>query len=316
MPRKHERPSVFEGLGAQRQFEEWERVATDPRPRVQTGWPQLDGLLHRASLGPGNFCILAGRMHTRKTAVALNLTANFLAAGVPVGFVGLDEPVNMYVNKLASVQRVQPHGALDAALPDPGVATTYLADNRLLSLATGPRPSFADLDAWLAMSEVSVGAPLRVVFIDYLTLMEREAFAGGDNKRIPLLAENLAVWTRKHGLVTIALHQVGRQQDDMRRYHGHTPITPEQLMHGGEQQADIIFGTYRPAMDPIGNMTRDQALADGVDADEWSQKANRVSMFQQDTFLQVIKNRPGTLLNHVGVQLRSVLDTQKMEVSP
>lgn len=303
-------------IGARAQLDEWERVATDPRPRVQTGWPDLDGRLYRSSFGPGTFCIMAGRLHTRKTAVAVNLLANFLQAGVPCGLLGLDEATNMYVAKLASVITGDSHEDLDRDLRmGSGMFQHgYEAAAAKLTLASGVRPTFDELDRWLGMADVHVGEPLRVVVMDYMSLLHREKFDGGESTRIPRLAENLAIWTRRHGLVTIVLHQVGRQDDSQGRYHGDKPLTPEQLMHGGEQAADIIFGTYRPALEPIGNGTLEQAVANGITEQEWQDKHHRVNDYRDDTMLQLIKNRPGTMLDHVGLRLRSVGASQKMEV--
>lgn len=310
---------TFRGLEPGEQWQQFQTVATDPRPRVQTGWPEMDALLHRRSLGPGTFCILAGRLHTRKTAVAVNLMVNMLRAGVPVGLVALDEATHMYVAKLASAASGISHSAIEESFTDPtqGAANaafqqTYQAIARNLSITEGHRPTFTDLDDWLAVQPVKP----RVVVIDYLSLMAREKFSGKDTDRIPRLAEDLAVWTKRHGLVTIALHQVGRQGDTSVRVHGHAPITNEQLKYGGEEQADIVWGTYRPALEPVGNMNQEQALIEGVGADEWRLKADRVAAFREDTFLQLIKNRPGTMLCPQGIRLRSVGDSQKMEVYP
>lgn len=306
-------------LGAAGQVSEWRKVATDPAPRVKTGWPKVDAMLHRGGLSPGTFCILGGRLHTRKTAVALNMAHQMLQAGVPVGFVGLDEAPAMYTAKLWSVVKRQSHSTLEDLLKDPayaaGVEAQYAQTMKNLSLWRRPRPSLNDLAAWLDVCD-GLGQKPRVVFIDYLALLKRGDYDGQDTRRIPRLAEELNVWTKENEVVTIVLHQVGRATDGLKREHGDTPVTTDQLMYGGEQQCDIVWATYRPALDPIGNMTRDQALAEGVDADVWREHDNRVQANKDVTYLQLIKNRPGTFLDPVGVRLRSVADSQTMEVDP
>jgi hypothetical protein len=255
-------------------------------------------------------------MHTRKTAVALNLAANMLEAGVPVGWAGLDEAPHMYVAKLASVFTQIPHTELDELWDTPdmeNVRQLYLSKTKYLAMTKGHRPSLDALSDWLEMCDVAGFLP-KVVFIDYLALLERNKFDGKDTSRIPRLAEELQVWTNKHELVTIVLHQVGRQYDSTSRYHGSSPVTPEQLMYGGEQQADIILATYRPALDPIGNMTWEEAEAEGIDHDEWLKRSDRVIAYRDDTMLQLIKNRPGVHLHPQGLRLRSVGLSQKMEV--
>ena len=303
-------------LSGQKQWDELKRVGTDPAPRVKSGWPELDGLLHRTSFGPGTFVLLAGRMHTRKTAVAMNLIANMLKAGVPVGLVGLDEGYHMYVVKLLSILVDEPHTEIDQHWGTPQMdqwQQQYVATTRDFFMAEATRPDLDDLSLWLDEIELYGKRP-RVVFIDYLSLLRRGKYDGKDSTRIPRLCEDLQVWTNKHGLVTIALHQVGRQRDGESREHGHLPVTPEQMMYGGEQQADIILSTYRPALDPLGNMSQEDAEADGIDLGKWQDRVTRVSAFQRDTMLQLIKNRPGIRLEPRGIRLRSPSDSQRMEV--
>ena len=290
------------------------------RPRVASGWPKLDSLLRKQSFGPGTLCFLAGRMHTRKTAVMVNLVANMLEAQVPVGLVGLDEAPYMYVSKVASALTGEPHVELDDAwLADrpriDALSPKYLAAATNLSLTIGHRPSLDGLTEWLDLEALRMGKEIRVVFIDYLSLVERAAYSGKDATRIPQLCEELQVWTNKHALVTIALHQVGRTDDSsLKRYHGSTPITPEQLMYGGEQQADIILGTYRPALDPVGQMSQEEATSQGIALLDWQEKRDRVQALHDVTMLQLIKNRPGVHLDAQGIKLRSLGFSQKMEV--
>jgi hypothetical protein len=306
----------FEGLSPEEQWQAWEQVATDPRPRVATGWVSLDALLHRQSFGPGTLVILGGRMHTRKTAVMMNLIVNMLQARVPVGLVGLDEAPSMYVAKLASVITGRSHTELEEAWNEPSmraVRDTYFSlTEGQLTITRGSRPSFDQLSGWLEVATVSTARP-RVVFIDYLSRLARGKYAGKNTEHIPQLAEDLAEWTNQNELVTIVLHQVGRTDEGTnRKYHGDQPLTAEQLKYGGEEPADIVLGTFRPALDPIGNMTQDQAQAEGVDLDEWQEKADRVVATRDLTYLQLLKNRPGTQLAPKGIALRSVGLSQLM----
>jgi replicative DNA helicase len=307
----------LKNLDAAGQVALWGDEATDPRPRVRTGWPELDGLLRRGSFGPGTLAFLAGRMHTRKTAVMMNLVHNMLVDGTNVGLVPLDEAPYMYVSKLASVLTGQSHVDLDEQFAQ-GTLQIIPAYGNLaahLSMTEGYRPGLDELTDWVLELDARGQRP-QVVFIDYLALLERGKYSGKDVTRIPLLCEELQVWTNNLSLVTVVLHQVGRQDDTTRRYHGHKPITPEQLMYGGEQQADIILATYRPALDPTALMTQEDAVAEGISISEWQLKVSHATAYRDDTMLQLIKNRPGVHLNHRGLRLRSRGESQKMEVVP
>ena len=303
-------------LTGQQQWNKFEQVGTDTRPRVSTGWAELDAMLYRQSFGPSTFVVLGGRMHTRKTAVMANLVVNMLRQGVPVGLVGLDEAPHMYVAKLLSViDGTRSHTELDLwGLPAmDNLRKLYLAETPLLRMTDGHRPTLDDLSQFLDVCEVG-GARPRIVFVDYLALIARGKYDGKDTTRIPRLCEDLQVWTDQQEIVTVALHQVGRTDDTSKRYHGHKPGTPEQLMYGGEQQADIILQTYRPALDPVGNMTQEDAIAEGVDVAEWQARRDRAFATRDDTYLQLTKNRPGDRLHFQGLRLRSNGLSQKMEV--
>lgn len=304
----------LEGLGPDEQLREWERVATDPRPRAESGFDPLDDLLNRRSFGAGELVVLGGRMHTRKTAVMVNLIANMLKAEVPVGLVGLDEAPAMYVNKLASVMSGVAHTVLSENWDSPKmrkVREEYATFARLLSVTRGYRPTFEQLTGWLETAEVTAARP-RVVFIDYLSLLAYARYSKGNTERIQKLIEDLQVWTNEQEVTTVVLHQVGRSDDTAKRYHGDSPMTPEQLMYGGEQAADIILSTFRPSLEPIGNMTERQATAEGIDPEEWAAKRDLVEQYENITMLQLTKNRPGTRLLYRGFPLKSHGESQRM----
>jgi replicative DNA helicase len=304
----------FQPLDAAEQLAEWEAVATDPRPRAASGFGPLDALLNRGSFGAAEFIILGGRMHTRKTGVMCNIIVNMLHAGVPVGLVGLDESPAMYVSKLASVQSGVPHTVLNEKWTSPQtekVRERYQNMAALLTVSKGYRPTFDQLTAWLDVADVTGQRP-RVVFIDYLSLLARAKYTKGPADRVQQMAEDLQVWTNDNEVTTVALHQVGRQDDSTKRYHGDSPMTPEQLMYGGEQAADIILSTFRPSLNPVGNMTERQAMAEGIDSEEWDEKRRMVDEYRDVTMLQLTKNRPGTKLLYRGIPLRSHGESQRM----
>ena len=254
-------------------------------------------------------------MHTRKTATMMNLIANMLSEGVPVGLVGLDEAPHMYVAKLASVITGISHSHLEEEWRSPEMKEhreTYMEATRNFSISKGSRPTFDSLNTWMEMCDVSAARP-RVVFIDYLSRLARGRYAGKNAEHIPQLAEDLAVWTNENELVTIALHQVGRTDEgNNRKYHGDQPLTAEQLKYGGEEPADLVFGTFRPANNPMGNMTWDQAEAENIDPEAWQEAVDRVEATRDMTYFQLLKNRPGTRLEPRGIGLRSLGESQRM----
>ena len=96
-----------------------------------------------------------------------------------------------------------------------------------------------------------------------------------------------------------------------------SPMTAEGLLYGGEQQADVILATYRPALNQIGNMSREQAemiLGDTFDQEKWEDARAMVRRYARSTFLQLLKNRPSTKgTNFGGVELISPNDSQFLQ---
>lgn len=310
---------MFEGLGPDEQWQAWEERATDERERVATGFRALDDLLAGGGFAPGTLVILGGRTHTRKTTVMMNFIANMLVRDIPVGLIGLDETPQSYVAKLASAISGVAHTELEANWGSDvhkKVKADYMDLAKNLSITRGYRPDFNKLTGWLNTAEVTMAARPRVVFLDYVSLLTRDKYAGAENQRVSRLIEGLQVWTNEQEVVTIALHQVGRMDEGtLMRYHGDTPMTLESLKYGGEEIADIVLGTFRPSLNPLGNMAEEQArmdLGDRFDFDTWSEAVDRVRAQQDTTFLQLLKNRPGVHLNHRGIPLKSVGLSQQM----
>jgi replicative DNA helicase len=290
--------------------------ATDRRPVITTGFPGLDSLFHRGGLQAGTLVVLGGRQHTRKTTVMLNWILNLLFEGVPTALISLDEPLAMYVSKLLSAMTRLPSEWLENEWETPKVEeyrAQYKGATTNLAMTVGSRPTMQQLTQVLE-NETEHERP-RVVFIDYLTLLGRDKYAGQDANRIPRLMEELQVWTSEQAVVTVALHQVGRMDDGHagRRYHGSTPLTAESLRYGGEEQADIVLGTFRPALDHLGNHSLAMAkvvYGKDFDEEEWSNAVERVRDTKNSTFIQLLKNRPGVKLAQEGIELVSPDESQ------
>lgn len=289
---------MLESVDVKHQLSALEQRALDPRPVLQTPFPSMNSLLHRDGVHPGTLVVLGGRKGTRKTCVALSWAVHLLRAGVPVGILTLDESLAMYVSKLMSALTQTPSDYIENNWDSPEVLSlreTYAEQAAGLTMSSGERPNIQSLDRWLDEAEVESERP-RVVFCDYTSLLVH--YRGRENQRVPQLFEELQVWTRKNELVTVALHQAGRTDEGVsKKYHGDTPMTAEGLLYGGEQQADVIFLTYRPALNMLGNMTEEIAqmvLGDTFDQEKWADAVARVRKYKASTMLQLVKNRPST----------------------
>lgn len=304
----------FVGLSVEEQAKAWAEVSGDRRPRITTDWEALDAVLPLGGLRPGSLVAIAGRTHTRKTAVAINLTANLLKQEVPVLFAGLDEDVATYTVKLASAFTGIPHTDLGEREP----VSAYTSQAERFTLTKGHRPSMEQLSAILEIADLGPsGLRPRVVFIDYLTLLYRDQYAGQDVVRVPRLMEDLKVWAGDEEVVCFVLHQVGRADEGgpHLRNHGHKLGTLESMKYGGEEAVDVLLYTSRPELDPLGNMDEDEARANrgkDFDLEDWQEAQHRVETNRDVTVLQLLKNRGGTRLCQAGIRLRSIGESQKM----
>lgn len=301
-------------VSAHEQLQKWDGFVNDPRGRVATGFADFDALLRRGGFAPGDFIIFGGRTHTRKTTVLLNLVVNALQQGVAVGLVGLDESFPQYVGKLLSaltgksVESVEELWLTDREQYE----ELYLQVCDKLVMAEGVRPTTEDLTYWRQNADPEPS----LVFIDYSSLLFRNKFDGQEVQRVSRLIEELQQWTKYEDITTVALHQTGRMDEGSgQRYHGDTPMSLASLKYGGEEYADIVMCTYRPALEPFGNMNYDQARqyrGDRWDEEEWKEAKRIVDKNRNSTYLQLVKNRPGTRLNEQGVELVSVGDSMKV----
>ena len=268
--------------------------------------------------------LLAGRTGTRKTTVALNIALSLADAGVPVGFVGLDEQPWLYTVKMLSVHTGLPQEQIEEEWNE-AQGREYRDDWQAYAqgrvhLFAGRRPGPQHLDAALSLASLeSEEARPAVLFIDYLGLLSRSGdYQYSENSRVPRLVEDLQVWSTEKGVSVVLLHQLSRNDEHggtNSRNAGHIPVTLSQLKFAGEDQADIVLGTYRPSMNPLANMAFDVAkevLGDRFDEDEYWELKAMARKYKDSTFLQLLKNRPGTHREERGIELLSPTESLRM----
>lgn len=304
-------------LAAADQLALFGQYVADPRGRVPTGFDQLDRLLRRGGMAPGELILLGGRTGTRKTTTMMNMIVNVLRQQVPVGLVGLDEANHSYISKLLSTLSGAALDRIEESWPNARLMDEYedLASNFVMF--EGSRPNTDALTSWLLESEVEHGVRPRVVFIDFTAKMNGNGFHG-ETTRMQRIIEGLKTWTNEQEITTVALHQVGRLDEGVGlRYHGATPMSLEGLKYAGEEDADIVLATYRPSKDPFGNMRYDMARAfkgDKFSDEEYDRARANVARYQEYTFLQLLKNRPNTQTDEQGIPLRSIGESMQMVV--
>lgn len=287
----------------------------DTTPTMPTGFDGIDQLLRRGGLMPGNFAVLGGRTGTRKTTVMLNMAVSLAKADIPVGVLGLDESPWMYVVKLMSAWSGKTQDRIEQVWDDDEGKQLQrdwrnFAHGRL-HFFSGQRPTVDQLSGNVEMTNMGTSRPPKVLFIDYMALMARKGYGFTENARIPELTEDLQVWSSEYGIVLVVLHQLSRNDEHgggNSRNAGHIPVTLAQLKYGGEEQADIVLGTYRPSMNPLALMSygvAKEVLGDRFDEEVFWEARAIAQKYARSTFLQLLKNRPGTHREERGVELLS-----------
>lgn len=299
----------------------------DVRPTISTGFDGMDRLLRRGGLLPGTFTLLGGRTGTRKSTIMENMIVSMMEADVPVALLGLDEPPWLYMLKLLSVWSGQPMPWLEENWDeDEGKELQRAWKARAggtVHLVTGRRLALEHLDATMDMATVGSARAPAVIFIDFLGLLTREgSFGYGEGSRLPLLAEELQLWSTDTGVAIVALHQLSRNDEhggSNSRNAGHIPVTLSQLMYGGEAAADHVFGAYRPTLNPLAAMkfqVAQEVMGERFDEDAYFEVKAIAAKYKNSTFLQLLKNRPGTMTDPEGIELRSPTDSLRMEEKP
>lgn len=246
----------------------------------------------------------------------LNMMVSMAKADIPVGLVGLDEAPWLYVVKMLSVWTGRTQEWVEERWDEPEgveVREAWKAFARgKVHLYGGRRPAFVHLDQAMEFASLGSSRAPAVLFIDYLKLLTRDgAFGYGDNSRLPQLVEELQVWSTTNNVAVVLLHQLSRNDEyggANSRNAGHIPVTLSQLMYGGEDSADLVLGTYRPAMNPMGlmsNFVAQEVLGDRFDMDVYLETQATVKREANSTYLQLLKNRPGTHREERGVELVS-----------
>lgn len=296
----------------------------DERKSIPTGFTGIDALLRRGGLQPGNLVLFGGRTGTRKTTVLVNMAVSMAKAGVPIGVIGLDEQPWQYVEKMMSAWSGRSLDSIEQDWDTPEGEQLRRDWRRFarkhVFFFGGKRPAPEHLSSALDLATLGGAEKPKVLFIDYLKLMTRRGqFGYGDNSRIPQLVEELQLWSTENEVAVVALHQLNRNDEhggQNNRNNGHIPVTLAQLMFGGEDSADVVLGTYRPALNPIALMQFDvakQVLGDRFDEDEYWEVRALAKKYEHSTFLQLLKNRPGTDREERGVELVSPDRSMRLE---
>ena len=278
------------------QAEEYERYAQEEFARVPTGYKCLDdNVLRGGGLAPGDVMMVVARSEVGKSFYLQNLLRHIASNGTPVLDISLEMTVAQKFQRMACI-----HWDLDPTLFEEEVkrggpaAYDYLDQyEKDFPKLVVYKPRKRDGATWEAFDRAmdryvkAYGEKPRVVAIDFLGLVAGDRFDGKSGDSIPKNAQRAESWADAHEVSLLLLHQTGRANEGnpMKRNHGHIPLTMEDLMYGGEQNADYIIGLYRPDREPPPDKPRN--------SDEYREWEQRVHAERNNVYVQVLKNRHG-----------------------
>lgn len=278
--------------GADTQLFLWQHEATDDSSVVGTGFTAFDSVLKRGGLRRGHVAALLGRSNVGKTALACNVIRNMVFDGHSVLFSSQEMRAEEVTNRLLAIAYDLPVNELESWLQQGKVGqpllNQYREDFAKFAIYDSKEPTFEDLRKEIATFQEMTGAKPDVLVQDYMTLMSSQGLFGAMPERVGRVARNFEILAKTEQVAVITLVQVGRanEGDPTKRNHGHIPLTMESGMYGGEQAFDVMFGMYRPELDP-------ELHDPSLDGDAWYEAQAKLERWRGKAVLQTVKNRFG-----------------------
>lgn len=276
----------------------------DETTHIPTGFPSIDACLSRGGLRPGQVCQVIARSEVGKSSFASQVLVNMASGGVPSLYVSAEMTAPEVVTRMLSAAMRVSVAEVEAAIVGTDLHPRLLAANqwlKVVSVLDKPEPTWDDVSR---VAAAAVHKP-RVVVVDHLQLMGVGQYTKGAD-RVPTVTKAAKVYAKHHEVAVILLHQVargavsntGEKVEQGQKNHGDQPLSSEDGFSGGEADADVLLGLYRPERRP------------GQSPDHYARWANIM-------VVQLLKNRHGPSMP-AGVACRWELPTSMRiaEVAP
>jgi len=209
---------------------------------VPSGLTELDNML--SGFQDSEFIVVGARPSIGKTALALSMAANMaLHRSTPVGFFTLE------MSDMALMQRLV---SSEARIGSQKIRTGYLlpADFKNLTDAAGliydaplfitDQPNMKLLDLRAQARRMRSQAGVRIIFIDYITLIRAENPELPRHEQIAEVSRSLKALARELSIPIVALSQVSRDSE------GRRPTLANIRESGSiEQDADVVLFLHR-----------------------------------------------------------------------
>ena len=212
---------------------------------IATGFKDLD--YKTAGLQNSDLILLAARPSMGKTAFALNILDNVsIKNGIPAVIFSLEMSKEQLVSRLLSMEsrldsQALKTGNLRAPEWDMLVEGAETVGNGALIIDDTPAITIAELRS--KCRKYKLENDIKLVFIDYLQLMETNSRAESMQLKIQELSRSLKALARELNVPVVALSQLSREPEKRPDHH---PVLSDLRDSGSiEQDADIVLFLYR-----------------------------------------------------------------------
>ena len=212
---------------------------------IATGFKDLD--YKTAGLQNSDLILLAARPSMGKTAFALNILDNVsIKNGIPAVIFSLEMSKEQLVSRLLSMEsrldsQALKTGNLRASEWDMLVEGAETVGNGALIIDDTPAITIAELRS--KCRKYKLENDIKLVFIDYLQLMETNSRAESMQLKIQELSRSLKALARELNVPVVALSQLSREPEKRPDHH---PVLSDLRDSGSiEQDADIVLFLYR-----------------------------------------------------------------------
>jgi replicative DNA helicase len=209
---------------------------------IPSGFHDLDNML--SGFQNSEFIVIGARPSVGKTAFALSIAANIsIRQKIPVGFFTLEMSDMAIMQRLVSSEARIDSSKLRTGLLKPSDFHNLTeAAGRIyeapLYIVDTPNMKLLDLRAQARRMKIQVD--VKIIFIDYLTLVTAENQMLQRHEQIAEISRSLKALARELQIPVVALSQVGRQSE------GKKPTLADIRESGSiEQDADVVMFLHR-----------------------------------------------------------------------
>lgn len=250
--------------------EDYRTWATDPTPRIGMGLPFFDDSTN-GGLAKAECAMVLAYSSVGKTAIALNAIAN--NPRTPTIFFSLEMSWRQVVARLTAILSGIPTWGLESMFK-----TGTTTPQQLLEVAAAFPVLLGDDRSELSLKEMKagildagskLGAPVRLVVIDYLELIGGAGMLG-KAEQVDRAAQKIRSLAKDCDCSVLVLHQVAKTDGSG----GHEPLSLDSGKFGGHHPMDYVIGAYAPRLDRKLTESQQQSV-------------------QGEIYLQLLKNRSG-----------------------